>query len=1149
MPVLPRSQSAPLARHDGEVLFTAVEAILKGLLEAETPASVVTGPRTGAFAALFDLDRDDAAVEVLRGHDLRLRPVPTAARAVTLGLQTTREGRGAVALVPHDHLTPATAAIARASTATLPRGGALLVLVEDDPGGAPAASPRRLLARLGMPTVEPADTSQLRDMLDAALRLSRAANRAVGVVVHASVLRSMATIEARPNRVIESVDALLARRRRGRRPRLAESSDVLRMVRRLELNVAASLPSPGERMPVGFVTVGPTADALAHLLHVLRITGRVPIMRLGAVNPIDDVALMRLLERCEQVVVLEPRPGEVESVILQVAETMRHRGATTGTVWSRVLPPAGDGPALSMADDEALHPSLLARRVVHMLHNIRRSGHGATTVAPDQKHLSVIPPPRNAAVGSAAALAIMTRMAADVDEWLADRPLEEEEDPAVPVALSIDGAPPRTGAGVTVHVETWDSGRFRSEGIAALRQAAREDGPWVFLVSGVDDEDGVDLERLARGVIPAERADRVRIETTSLSDSAQLTEVMRAAVLASGLTVVIVTDETPALCDVGSIERSLAEVDRLGFEPRVRTIWPVARACEIRRSGDERVEPRSEPDQLVMRTRMRVDRVSDRGELRGKVRPLFEQVELVRSRPPVRRWRQESSARLPLPEIVHRSASVWRVHLAGFTRQPPGLAARVLAEAGRRMGYHVRCDCDPQPIGAGRRAWAQVLFTRPRSGETALPLSPRIPFGEADLLLGLDAAETLRAIASDPALVVASSAQTWAVVNTGRFTDEPDTEAARAIRSQLVSVLRETVRGQGSTVEDFAQACRTWFHTDRVVGLVLTGAAFQMGVVPVTVEAIEAALAEVEAAGCGRALDAFQFGRSLALEDRLFSRPRENRGESRGESGGDERGEDVGRLIRRMVHVAGWSRWRGAARAEQFGGLLDESLARMPGLAETDPGRQSIRDFVAAVYRCEHWGGAQYSGRYAQLITSLYAVDRGDTGRALTRAAVLPLASAMLIRDPFFVASMATSGEQRRRTRRALNVKRARGDELKRRYLTRVELIAFGKRYRADVRTSDWPARVVAGARRLVPQAWRGTRRDRALRAYMIKLTERAIAGSADDYDRYLGAFGRLEAPVLSDRLRGRSLAQIKLLAEGPIAPLEGGAASSGRAS
>ena len=59
-------------------------------------------------------------------------------------------------------------------------------------------------------------------------------------------------------------------------------------------------------------------------------------------------------------------------------------------------------------------------------------------------------------------------------------------------------------------------------------------------------------------------------------------------------------------------------------------------------------------------TRVRVDRVGDRHELRAKIRPLFEQVELVRTRPPVRRWRQQSSARLPLPDPYTTRASAKR---------------------------------------------------------------------------------------------------------------------------------------------------------------------------------------------------------------------------------------------------------------------------------------------------------------------------------------------------------------------------------------------------------------------------------------------------------------------------------------------------------
>ena len=137
------------------------------------------------------------------------------------------------------------------------------------------------------------------------------------------------------------------------------------------MNPTTSAPSPGERLPGGFIVIGAAAGPMFHLIHVLRLHGRVPVLQLGLVHPIDDSIVQRLLGRCERVVVLEPRPGAIETGVLGVCEAMRSRGEQPAVVWSRTLPPDPAGTAQVMRPDEALHPSALAAKIVHLLRTIR----------------------------------------------------------------------------------------------------------------------------------------------------------------------------------------------------------------------------------------------------------------------------------------------------------------------------------------------------------------------------------------------------------------------------------------------------------------------------------------------------------------------------------------------------------------------------------------------------------------------------------------------------------------------------------------------------------------------------------------------------------------------------------------------------------
>ena len=1127
-------QGSLLARHEGPVLFSAPSAMLKGLLEADIAVSLVTAPDREPFDRLFELASDAAVAELLTKHDLRLAMTPEAARGVTLAVHAAASGRAALACVPNDQLITCLDALERAAARPLARGGSLCFILQDSPASCRQACPRRLAGELNLPCLEPSEVAELRDLVEGALRVSKVGMSPVALVVHDSILRTAETFDARPNRVIESVDAMLARRRRRRRPRFVETEDVLRVLRRLELNRAVTMPNPGERVPVGFVTVGPAEPALRHLIYVLRLAGRVPHLRLGTIHPIDETVVARILSRCDQVVVLEPRPGVIESAVLRVAEAMRCRGERPATVWGRLLPDDPDGRRPRMAADESLHPSVLARRITHLLHRIRPSLRVGTLLAPVPAPVELDIPRRCAGVGIDGAMTVIRRVVAEVDQWLHDQRAVDSGAPRPPTALAVEGSSPPATADRAVNVELWSPRRLRSEGAAALRHAARQAKPWIVIIADVGGEGGPDPVRLVDALVPADQAHRFHVESADLNDPSRLAELLRESALADRLTVIVVGDGPPARYDVRAVERGLCEIDRLGFEPRQRVIWPVARICAVREPLDDDLFERTTLQRRPpLRSELRVDQLPRRvpARFRFRARPLLEQAEVIRNRPPARRWRSEPGARLPVPEIVHRRVPQWRVHLAGYRGRPPGVAARVLCDVGARMGYAVRCVHDHAPIAAGRRAWAQILFTHPRGGEAPPPLAASIPFGEADLLLGLDATETLRALAADRGLLVAAAGRTYSVVNVGLFSDERNTEESRAVRRHVLNLLREHSLAHAGLIEDFAAVCRTSFHTDRVADVALLGAAFQLGLIPATLDAVGPALASAEAAGFGRTAEAFRFGRHLAADRRLFTRPRQ------------EADDEIERLVRLSARLLGQRRSPLSAKTERFRRLLADSLNAMPGLAETELGRQAVRDFVMAMYRCFRWGALGYAERYAGLITLLYRADRGDSGRALTRDAVLPLADVMLIRDPLFISSMATGGVHRRHIRRVLNVKRARQDELRRRFLTRFELVAFGRRYRADIRTSDWPARLVSFISGLVPRRWRGTPRERALREDLIALVRQSAAASPVEYERYQRIFSRLHQQALDDRLRGMALAELRMMASRAGPSLTGNAA------
>lgn len=1119
-----QSKLDQLTRHEGPCLLSAYEAFLKGILEAESEVALLAGLRRSVFGPLLDLARG-AAAPLVRQHGLRVAICPDAGRSVTLALYAARAGKAAFAMLPNDGLDDCISILSQAGAESLDRGGALCLILEDHPVRSPATCPRRTAQRLQLPCLEAGDVGQLRDAVEHALRLARAHRGPVALVAHVSVLRSADTLEMRPNRMTDSVEAMLARRKRPRLSRVSEAGGALRAARRLEINRFRAIPSPGERVATGFITAGPANASLLHLTHVLGLHGRVPVLQLGLINPLDESAVGRMLTRCQHVIVLEPRPGIVEAQVIGAAEGMRRKGEQPAAVWGRAIPPDSNGVEHNLTSSDDLHPSILVRKIAHLLHAIRPTVQVASQLMAEPPPLPVPVAPRTASIGWNAQATAVRRILTDVDQWLRDRTHQPDVEAGPPTTLAIDGVEPASAAGRVVYVEVWEHRRFQREGAAALVQAARDDRPWVFVACESGAEDVSDLERLARGAIPADRADRVTLQTVNLSEPGSLRDAMRNAALAPGMTVIIVRDGPPPRFDVAMIEDSLTAIDRLGFEPRQRMRRSIDELCALRPPLDQM--PEEPGNQLpleapTLETSFSIEPVTRTGRPRFRlhVRPLIEEVEVIRTKPPLWRWGSEGQARLAAPQPIHARHAQWRVHLAGVRREGPGLAAMALSEAGRHMGYHVRSLHDPTPVGAGRRAWAQVLFTSFGQADGSALLSPQVPFGEADLLIGLDARETLRALAPEGNLRVAWNERTSVVANIGEFGEDSHGEVAPMSPDPIIAAISAVTRPEPRLIEDFAAACRGWFHTDRVTDMALLGAAFQLGLVPVSVEAIESAIAAIESRGYGRCREAFEFGRRLSVSAGLFLRPPHDPVET------------VNRMARRLTLAVSRGAWGKGSRASHFARMLRSSLDATPGLAETELGRRARGDFVVACHRCLLWGGVEYANQFAELVTRLYLADRGDAGRPLTRAAILPLAHAMLIRDPLYVASVAHSREQRRITRELMNAKPARGDQIERRFLIRFELVALGQRVRGDVRTSDWMARLGAVLGRIVPWRWRGSQRQRDLRNYIIGCVKRALDSDGSEFDLWRTIFERLYSQAADDRLRDMAISEVKMLVE-----------------
>ncbi len=1098
----------PLARTDGAAFLSAPEAFLKGVLESGIPSVAVFGPRRPPFEPMFRLAAEPAAQSALERHGLRLEAAVDAVRSLSLTAIECAAGRSAVALLPNDQLDMSMTALGRlARDCQAP----VALLIEDNPHLSPLTCPRRICWRLRLPTLEPWDLESLRRSADLALRMSAAAGLPVGIIAHNTLLRCWATLAMRPNRVVTMLDA--SARAHG----VERGADPLRAVRHDEFNRAWFMPSPGERERYGIIALGPCVQATLHMLDATGFTGRVPVFRLGASAPIDESALERFLGRCEHAIVVEPRPGSTAPRIVGLAQQMRRNHEHAAQVWWTELPPVEGQERVRLGMNDGTRSSTLVRKLVYLLEALRPSKHPTQAIAsePEPGLAAASAPPRDEHLGLASARVAAAEAVTAAIEQLAER-AANDPDRVGGAVLAGDQQP--TGSHDAV-IEVWDRRRWTLEGAAALRHAVRT-GRRVFVVCDLAADEEPDVARLAEAATPADARELPRIVRVDVNDRESLIAAVVDAVDESPITIIIARDGPPARRDINLLERELVEADRLGYLPLQRFIWPVSAACDLHDPPlatliDSGLERGADP----LRSGAEVQRAApEPGQgWRVRIEPLLEQIELERQRPGSLAEAVRSVASLPTPVPVHAASGVWRAHLAGWRGEVPGVAVQMLCEAGRSVGYRVEAVHHATPIGPGRRSWGQVLYTRAESSEV-LPLPTRIPFGEGDVLIGMDPVESLRALGPDPYLRIAARGRTRACVNTGPYPDQMR-EPFQSAAASLPDAVEAAIGRPADVALDVARRVRHAFLNDRVLDVAMLGAAYQAGLVPVTGEALEAAARRLEQRGYARTLDAFRFGRLVASEH-----------DARAGSSADREAADT--MLRRMEFEARvYGNLYSRRLSRRVVALVRPYVARVDALGEGDGA--PLHDFVLAFRRCVIWGGAAYAKRFGEAVAQVVESERGGDDHRLSRACVLPLAELALIRDFPYLCVMMIGDEHRRRVREWLGEVRSRGDHLARRYLYRVEVSVPGRRWKGEFRGSDWPARLVEALMPLVPLSWRGRSghdaREAGYRFFSDAATSRAT------HAQWVHAAEVLHARAMDGSIREMSAGDIDALRPGAM--------------
>jgi len=877
--------------------------------------------------------------------------------------------------------------------------------------------------------------------------------------------------------------------------------------RRIGLN---RIDYPAERRkPVGFVTSGLAHSYLLQTLWELGLLGEMPILKFGMSYPADPQLIRELAAQCEQIVVVEERRAFLEDQVSGVILKDRQRGRDSGRVqvWGKQFPEGLAG----IPATRGLHPSILISRLVPLLKAARPAGTllpapaGADTL---DAELATVDTTGRADVGelptrlptfcpgcphrdsSAVCLALKKRFM--------DADYMRRRHGRGPVDLVFHGDigcytmlmyPPNTdlmhnlsgmglgggtGAGVDPFVDNkqvvfmGDSTFFHS-GQLAISQALKLGQDITFIIldnqttamTGHQPTPGVDFDVLGNATPRQDILEVVR-GITAGSDSLvvradpekrpQYEALLEQAFLADGVKVIIADKE----CAITRLRRKRraerAERRRRGFLRRWEHMNVNPEVCRFCLAC---VEDTGCPGLTHVETDYgrKIDTdptwcVNDGACERVGQCSAFERVTIVRKQPPRSRVPELGLDEIPEPH-KRPVGELWRCCLTGVGGQGVGLATSILVRAAHKEGYKVSfVDKKGLAIRNGGVV-SQVVYNISEEPITAL-----IPYGKADLLVGIDVLEAARALDPQGRSRVASPERTAAVVNTHKvpttlgLMGREDFDVAR-----LEEIIRRQTRAEDYLARDISRICEKYLGSKLYANIMMLGFAFQKGLIPVSMHAMAWAIRDSIRSDVRKNLYAFNMGRKLCERADLFQGPPRRDGLPARQAGWKETLEDKCRWILRRYAA-------GAGRADAFRQAVAEAVAGMTELDE--PLRRAI---VVRAYDCLRWGGLDYARRYLQRCRTTYDRDAAAHDYAATRAVVHNLASAMLIKDAVFVAELSTSPQKYARDRQKYNVHPARGDRIRYRHLWHVRGGSGARAWHKRLVLRPWQLRVLRASR------------------------------------------------------------------------------------
>ena len=901
---------------------------------------------------------------------------------------------------------------------------------------------------------------------------------------------------------------------------------------------------------IGFVTSGLGYSYLEHALYELEFQERVPILKLGLTYPVDEDIVREFASHVREIYVIEEKRPLLEKDIKAVVSQLYQNGEMDRLVqvWGKEFPNGLEG----IPDSLGLNPSILIERLIPLLRHKFGSKDKSISIDSDvfvreeqhieqvnahQVHIPARTPtfcpgcPHRDSASVFKEIADQFMDAKYMERHHAQSPvdlvfhgdigcysmLKYEPFPRLMHNLSAMALGGGAGAGIDPFIKNkqivfMGDSTFFHGGMSAISDSIKngQDLTYVILdnqTTGMtghqptpSTEDDIlgnptfaqDIEKVVEGL--AGDSDLFIIRTNP-ENRVEYKKLVEGSVLKPGVKIIIADKE----CGITYHRRLRREhqqtVKERGFLSLEKHINITPEVCEF---CLECTKATGCPGLKVTETdygpKIGIDQsncVSDGACARIKwACPSFEEVTIIRKRPPRQKAdlhaMSADSKELPPPPPCTFDR-IWNIHAAGVGGMGVGTISKVLVLAGQAQGYHVRFfDKKGLAIRNGG-VYTNLIYSK-----TEAELSPIIPYGKADLLVGMDMLETVRGLDAKAGFRVATPDRTAAIVNTAKtdtvttLIGQDDFELA-----DLEKWLQTYTNADAYFGANLFEISERFLENKLYANMMLLGVAFQRGHLPLELETIQSALRlTVRPADLETNQRAFDIGRRLAIDPDVFVV--------------GPQWETYKTLLREKCESLARRR-RGEVLAHEYKVLVQQTVEKLELEDETN------RRFALYVYDLIQFESLEYARLYVEKIKQIHSKDLSEMDYRATKAAIKYLHKVMLIKDEVYVAHLLTSETKLKRDEELYNVDKSNGDKIKYVHLNRPRFTIMGRELQWEMNTKNWQLNLMKRMRFLRRLLSQWHKLEKVFRDwYIAEVIDAFAPQDRESYEDYVSA---LEVP------------------------------------